>query len=190
MMGGIIIRFYETVPGIMKRNILTALLLLFMALPLFPGGQDTAGQDRPVFTVIPINRLNSTEFKASMIIKKHLEGFMINDSFRVTKSINFNNCIAAQCIEDLADIAGKGIVILITVTSENVKIDEKQLTRYLTEDIIERRYTVHVITSDLGRAGYDLRFSETVNDPSEILKAVDAIGRRIREYYSMNKNGI
>lgn len=167
-----------------KKNIFTALILLmFPCLNLYPAAMENGGQDTPVFTVIPINRVNSTEFKASMIIKKHLEGFIINDSFRLTKGINYNNCIAARCVADLADIAGSGIVILITITSEDVKVDEKQLTRYLTEDIIERRYTVHIITTDLGRTEYDLIFNETVSDPSKILTEVDRIGRKIREYY-------
>ena len=122
----------------------------------------------------------------SAAIQKNLqkdEYFTVNDKFTPVESITFNNYITGRCVPELAKVIPEGIIILVAIKKGEVKVGEKQHSRYVVEDIIETRYTIYVSTVDLAAVRYDLKFRETVSDTARLADEADHIGKKIREFY-------
>jgi len=163
---------------------------------IFPRSVTAREADKPeklVFTTITIpvsNVSDSLLNEVYNIIQKHLKGeefFIINEKYTLSDDITFNNCIKKQCVRQLAGVTPDGVIVIISITSEEVKIGEKRLTRYMVEDLIEKRYILHIVSADLLKEKYDLEFTETFNNNSKLLNEADLIGGKIREYYMKRK---
>ncbi|HPS59522.1 MAG TPA: hypothetical protein PK514_15585 [Spirochaetota bacterium] len=172
-----------------------ALVLMLPATPVFPGEQGSGGQNKLVFTPVLVKSDVTGIFMddVSAIIKKNLQGddyFFINDKFTPDERITFNNYITGRCVTELAKVIPGGIIILVAVKKGDVKVGEKQHSRYVVEEIIETRYTIYVSTVDLSAGRYDLKFRETVNDAAKLSDEADNIGKKIREFYTRRKSEV
>lgn len=172
--------------------ILFAGLIFFQTdLRLYPGDLEISSQDKLVFTPVLIKSdvPGPVLVDVSEIIQHSLQDdyFFINDRFTPEAGVTFNNYITGRCVTELAKVIPGGIIIMVAVKKGEVKVGEKQHSRYVVEDIIETRYTIYVSTVDLTAGRYDLRFRETVNDTVKLTDKADNIGKKIREFYIMKK---
>lgn len=155
--------------------------------PLYPGDLESTVQDKLLITQVQVASDVSVPFMddVSSAIKRNLQDdyFIVNDKFCPADKITFNNYITGRCVPDLARIIPGGIIILVAVKKGEVKVGEKQHSRYVVEDIIETRYTIYVSTVDLTAVRYDLKFRETVSSTAELADEADHIGKKIREFY-------
>lgn len=178
-----------------KIIVLCSVLMSMMPLvPAYPGESGTEGHDKLLVTPVLIRSDVSSRFldDVSAAIRKNLQSddfFIINDKYPRDDSVTFNNYITGRCVTELAKVITDGIIILVAVKKGEVKIGEKQHSRYVVEDIIETRYTIYVSTVDLLAGRYDLRFRETVNDAEKLAVEADHIGKKIREFYIRRKPG-
>lgn len=113
------------------------------------------------------------------------EGYHLDD-YRpgFDESINFDNCIKKDCVKDIRNFFPGKIVITISITSAEVKIGQKRISKYMVEDITETRYTIYAFTNDPSKDKYDLTFKKTFLDPKSLLKEAESIGLKIGEFYS------
>ena len=167
------------------------LLLLSASLPI--NGDDKAAVNKLTFTIAAIKEAaisNTFLNTVSETIKKHLkdeDSFLINNQTKNNERITFNNCIRNNCIDDLRNAAPNGIVILISLSAYEIKTGEKYISRYITENITETRFTLHVAAIDLAGAGNDLMFKKTSAQTEKIISEANIIGKEIGEFY-LNKN--
>ncbi len=168
----------------------TLLICIFSSLL---SAEENEKQERLAFTIITISDSivsKSLINEATVNIRKHLTAekfFLINDQATLTENITFNNCLKEQCAGQLARITPEGIGLLISITSEEIKIDEKHVSRYVIEDITETRYTIHAAAVDILNKKYDLEFKETFNSTAKLLNEADMIGKKIRDHYIKRK---
>ena len=169
---------------------LIAALLIFLFPLTLAAGEPT---EQLAFAPVILKGNNITPALMNNVfikIMKHLrseEFFVINDRLAATDKISYDNCLKKQCITELAGITSGGIVVLISLSAEDVKTGERPISRYMTEDIKERRYTIHVATADIFKSEYDLVFKKTFNDTAPLMNEADLIGRAIKEYYIKRK---
>lgn len=176
-----------------KIIILCSVFIYMMPLvSAYPGEGGTEGPDKLLVTPVLIRSDVSGRFldDVSAAIRNNLQGddfFIINDRYPQDDNVTFNNFITGRCVTELAKVIPGGIIILVAVKKGEVKVGEKQHSRYVVEDIIETRYTIYVSTVDLMAGRYDLRFRETVNDAVKLTVEADHIGKKIREFYIRRK---
>lgn len=178
----------------MKAGKLQIFLTIFLFIfPSLLSADETEKGERLTFTIITIAESTVSKSilnEAAVNIRKHFTGeqfFLINDQAALNEDITFNNCLRKQCAGELAGIAPDGIVIIISVTSEEVKIDEKHVSRYVIEDITETRYSINTAAVDLVNKKYDLEFKGTFNSTEKLLNEADQAGKKIRDYYIKRK---
>lgn len=180
-----------------KNNITVLAMVLVFLLQIagaYTEEQESTALNKLVITPVLISSDVSSPFldDVSSVIRKNLQAdeyFVINDRFPRDERITFNNYITGRCVTELAKVIPGGILILVAVKKGEVKVGEKQHSRYVVEDIIETRYTIYVSTVDLSAGRYDLKFRETVNDPGKLTDEADTIGKKIREFYISKKTG-
>ena len=176
-----------------NRKFSTSMACLMLIFSVSLNAREIQKRERLVFTAIKISGENSPDSllnEASMIIKKNLKGedyFIINDLYNTEAKITFAGCIKKQCIAELPNAVSEGIVIIISIKTDTVKTGERQLSRYVIEDITENRYTIYVSTAELLKESYDLEFTGTFTERSKLLNETDLIGKKIREYYLKRK---
>ncbi len=183
-----------------SRNIINSIILSCVALlvmwgfPAYSG--DTEGMEQARLLVTPVLVASDVSDhvleNVSHIIEKNLQVddyFYINEGYAPESGISFNKYLTGSCLTDLASVIPGGIIILVAVKKARFKVGEKQHSRYVTEDLIETRYTLYVSTVDLSAGRYDLKFRETCSDPLKLSDQADYIGRKIREFYTGKKPG-
>lgn len=174
-----------------KFSILLIYVLLIFSSSL--NAQEVKKNNRLAFTPVKISSENAGDSffdEVSGIIKKNLKGepfFIIRDLYNPYSEITFNNCIKNQCTAELPNAVSEGIVIMICIDSFTVKTGERKVSRYVTEDITENRYTLYISTAEILKNRYDLEFSETFKEKSKLLNEADLIGKKIREFYIQRK---
>lgn len=173
---------------IVKFKIVFFYILLILPLCLTAGGNNNT--ENLTFTVltIPVNDIpDDLNTESILKIKNPLisQGYHLDD-YRpgFDENINFDNCIKKECISDIKDFFPGKVVIIIAITSAEVKIGQKRISRYLVEDITETRYTIYVFTDDPVKEKYDLTFKRTFLDSQKLLKEAEIIGLKIGEFYS------
>lgn len=170
------------------------LLLCLLLMPSFLSAKDAAVQkEHLVFTPVTLtgSDISSSLMKKAVTkITDQLDGedfFVINPAQSGSDKITPGRCLEKKCIPELAEIAPEGIVIIISVTSEKVKTDEKVVSRYMAADAEQNKYTIHVKTVDVLKKEYELTFTRTVYNSTLILKEADSIGKSIRKHYIKQK---
>ena len=168
--------------------ICVSLIFMVAGLPLYSGDLESTVQNKLVVTQVLIRSDVSAALMndVSAVIQKNLQAddyFIVNDKFAPDDMVSFNSYITGRCVPDLAKVIPGGIIILVAVKKGEVKVGEKQHSRYVVEDIIETRYTIYVSTVDLAAVRYDLKFRETVSDTAKLTDEADHIGKKIREFY-------
>lgn len=179
----------------MKKIQPTLLLALILLLfPAFTYAKDAAKKKEQLsFTPVKLSGENiTTELQNDGLMKilNHLQGedfFVLNKTISATDNLTNDSCLKKNCTSDLAGLTPDGIVILISVISEEVKIGERRVSTYMTEDITEKRYTIQVTTVDIHKSEYELDFQKTFTDTGLIIKEADIIGESIREHYIKRK---
>lgn len=167
---------------------------LFMMHPYFNASGEESSDRSLAFTVITIPGEDVPDYlskDSTVKIKNPLknQGFSIDDSRKgLNKNINFDNCIMRDCVRDLKDSFPEKAVIMISITASEVKTGQKQISRYLAEDITEMRYTIYVLTADPSKEKYGLTFKRTFLDPTRLLNEAAQIGIKISEHYSPKKH--
>lgn len=177
----------------MKNRKLFAFMILLLIFPISLKASESSVPEKLTFSTILIldnNVPDSLRNDVIKIIQKHLKGeefFAIVEDNIITDRITLENCIKKTCTAEMAETISDGIGLIISITSEDVKIGEKHISRYVVEDITEIRYTIDAAAVDLSKKRYDLVFSKTFNDSSKILKEADLIGIKIRDFYIKRK---
>ena len=131
--------------------------------------------------------------KISLTIEKQLKKekfFIINNQLNLTEKIDYKNCLKNHYFEAQTGIPPEGIVVIISLTAEEVKTGEKEISRYAYEDITETRYALNVATAQLRNEKYDLVFIKTFSDQSKLISRADIIGKKIREFYIKAKQDV
>ena len=170
-----------------KIYIIILLLLFSTSLPI--NGDDKTADKKLSFTIVPIHEpaiSNTFLNSVSDTIKKYLKNedlFIIKNQAKDDEKIVFNNCIRNNCIDELRSTASDGIVILISLSNYEIKTGEKYISKYITESIVETRFTIHVAAIDLLSSNYDLLFKKTSSQTEKIISETNIIGSEIREFY-------
>lgn len=176
-----------------NRNIFTLLACVLLIFSISLNAQELKEHNSLAFTPIKIPSEIVSDFfldEVSGIIKKNLEGepfFVIRDLYNQYSEITFNNCIKNQCTAELPNAVSEGIVIMIGINTYTLKTGERKVSRYVTEDITENRYTLYISTAEILKDHYDLEFSGTFKKKSQLLKEADLIGKKIRGFYIKRK---
>lgn len=173
-------------------KIINYYLLLFLSLLLaiqVSSADEGAKSGKVTFTLITLNESDvpDTVIKgASDRIKQTLkkEGYKI-ESYRpgFDENITFNHCIKRECVKELRDTAPNGINIIVSVTAQEVKTGQRRVSRYLVEDVTEKKYTIRVISSDPAKNRYDLNFKRALVDSDRINQDAEMIGAEIGKFY-------
>jgi hypothetical protein len=176
-----------------NRNFFILLIYVLLIFSISLNAQEVKEQNRLAFTPIKISSVNvydSFHNEVSGIIQENLKGesfFVIRELYNPYTEITFNNCIKNQCTAELPNAVSEGIVIMIYIDSFTVKTGERMVSRYVTEDITENRYSLYISTAEILKDRYDLEFSGTFKERSKLLNEADLIGKKIREFYIKRK---
>lgn len=179
----------------MKRNSFSILLVLCIILsPVFLAAKESTGKKEQLafYPVTMTGNGISTSLMKKILnkITGPLSGenfFIINPAQPGSNKITAGKCLDNQCIAELAGITPDGIVIIISVTSEKVKTDEKVVSRYMAADMEGTRYTIHVATADILNKKYDLVFKKTLSGSDRLLDEAGVMGRAIKKFYIKRK---
>ena len=176
-----------------NRKFSTLLVCVLLIFSISLSAQEVKKRNRLVFTPVKIPSENVSDSfldEVSVIIKENLKGesfFLIRDLYNPYAEITFNNCIKKQCTAELPNAVSEGVLIMICINSYTVKTGEQKVSRYITEDFTENRYSLYVSAAEILKERYDLEFSGTFKEKSKLLNEADLIGKKIREYYIKRK---
>jgi hypothetical protein len=176
-----------------KINLFIILIFLLIIYPVSITARENSKIEKLIFTTITIPSSGIPESLSgniSMTIQNHLKDedfFVINSNYTKTEGITFPGCLKKQCIDKLKAVTSGGIIILVSVSTEVVKIGEKHISRYAVEDITETRYTIYAASVDQLNEKYDLQFTKTFTDTAKLIDEADRIGIKIRDFYIKRK---
>jgi len=181
----------------MKKTILhiAAVILLFAFSISLHGQEKAVVNERLSFAPVTLKGNNIPPALMNDVLMTIITRLRCEDYFSIIRNlpgidkITYDRCMRNQCIAELTDIDPGGIVIIISLEARDVKTGEKQISRYLIEEIKETRYTIHVITADISKPEYELVFKKTFNSRSLVVNEAEIIGKAIMEYYIQRKPG-
>ncbi|PKL17690.1 MAG: hypothetical protein CVV49_09875 [Spirochaetae bacterium HGW-Spirochaetae-5] len=179
------------------KNTKIFLLLLFILMAFFKSlnADEVEKVERLNFTLLKIpgaEASDSIRSDISKIIRKQLENedfFIVNvdEQKNLYDKVNPDECIKKECVGELSSLASEGIVLMFSISSEEVKIGEKHVSRYVVEDLTEIRYTIQVAAVDVFNKKYDLMFTGTFNNTAKLYNEAGLIAKKITNYYIQRK---